>query len=126
MGSDISSQIWLSYFPGLDAFVPLKSVTTETSSAGASIVGRLRSQSGLGLKWLLLCQESYVWFSSSGDPCPVCLHHHLSPGSRTLKSSHCKTLQPLSQVMKLCHETGTLRRLTVKKKAGIDKVFICI
>ena len=32
-----------------------------------SIVARLRSQNGLGQKWILLCQESHAWFSFSRD-----------------------------------------------------------
>ena len=53
-------------------FVLLRSLITKTCSR-ASIVARLRSQNGLGQKWLL-CQESHVWFSFSGDLYRFCLH----------------------------------------------------
>ena len=36
-------------------------------------MARLRSQNGLGQKWVLLCQESPAWFSSSGDLLPYVL-----------------------------------------------------
>ena len=70
--TDILSLIrFLSSWPGnsyffLNSFAALKSLTTETnSSAKASIVARLRSQNDVGLKSLLLCKETYVWFFSS-------------------------------------------------------------
>lgn len=74
------SPIWLFPWPGnrclfTHSFVPLKSLTTETySSAWASIAARLRSQKGLGLKWLLLHQESHASFSSPETPALPCLH----------------------------------------------------
>ena len=61
---DLLFPIWLFPWSGnsclfLPSFVPLKSLTTEAySCARASTVARLRSQNGLDLKWLLLCQES--------------------------------------------------------------------
>ena len=60
----------------LHSFVLLRSLITETCPR-TSIVGRLRSQNGLGQKWLLFCQESHTWFSFSGDPLPypICLQY---------------------------------------------------
>ena len=78
--TDLLSPIWLFPWPGNSclfphSFVPLKSLATETySSARASMVARLRSQNGLGLKWLLLCQESHASFSSPETPTLSCLH----------------------------------------------------
>ena len=69
------SVLLLSYcfLPDFPLFLhPLTSLTIMNYEAcsRASIVARLRSQNGLGQKWLLLCQESHVWFSFSGDPLP--------------------------------------------------------
>ena len=68
-----------SYHLFLHSFVPLRSLITENCSR-ASTVARLRSQNGLGQKWLLLCQESHSWVSFSWDPLSYLLtiiHRHV-------------------------------------------------
>ena len=52
--------------------VILRSLITETCSR-ASTAARLRSQNGLGQKWLHLCRENHTWFSFSEDPYFICL-----------------------------------------------------
>ena len=75
--SDILSLLLLLLLPDdtglfLHSFVTLRQLITETCSR-VSIVARLRSQNGLGQKWLLLCQESHAWFSFSGESLPYLL-----------------------------------------------------
>ena len=75
--TDILSLLLLLVLPDnsplfLHSFVPLRSLITETFPR-ASLVPRLRSQNGLGQKWLLFCQESHAWFSFSRDPLPYLL-----------------------------------------------------
>ena len=60
----------------LHSFVPLGSFTTETCS-GTSIVSRLSSQNGLGLKWFLLCQKATSGSFPLRTPYPICLHYGL-------------------------------------------------
>ena len=55
---------------------PIRSLTTETSS-GTSIVSRLRSQDGLGLKWFLVCQKATSGSFPLRTPYPICLHYGL-------------------------------------------------
>ena len=58
-------------------FILLKIIIAETCSR-TSIVARLRSQSGLGQKWLLLRQESHAWFFLWEPPYPICLWNESS------------------------------------------------
>ena len=55
---------WLLFLCSCISSLPLRSLITEA---------RLRSQNGLGQKWLLLCQKSHAWFSFSGDSLPYLL-----------------------------------------------------
>ena len=60
-------------------FCSHKIIVIETCSR-SSIVTRLRSQNGLGLKWLLFCQKLYLVFFSR-DPLP----HLLTQGWGLIK-----------------------------------------
>ena len=73
--TDLLSPIWLSHFPGLVIaaysyilcsfkIIKYRGLFFCKGKLGA----RLRSQNGLGLKQLLLCQESCAWFSPSRNP----------------------------------------------------------
>ena len=54
----------------LHSFVPLRSLITTETCSRANISPRLRSQNGLGQKWVPVCQEIHALFSFSGDPAP--------------------------------------------------------
>ena len=60
-------------------FCSCKIIVIKTGSR-SSIVTRLRSQNGLGLKWLLFCQKLYLVFFSR-DPLP----HLLTQGRGLIK-----------------------------------------
>ena len=69
----ISNLVKLAPWPGnsclfLLSFVPLKSTTETRSSARASIVARLRSSNGLGLKWFLLFKKVVSGSLTPGTP----------------------------------------------------------